>query len=521
MKFHVEKFDSINEMALIWVRMPRLTANAKTEKIWMYYGNSAAVKGEDIPGSYDAHQALVYHFSSPDSITKDLTAYGNNPAKISAESNPASFIGAGVRFAGKNVISINATPSLQLVPEAGWTFSTWIKIDTAQQDAYLLQNQDNSHSLVLGIDGATPYARFSAKGGEAYETPKSAEIAPGNWHHVALIAGSGKLIIYVDGNEASSLQVPLQTLQGNITLGADESGAHFFSGEMDEVGIANMARSADWVKAVYRSQNVGSTMLNYGEDEKAGGSGGSSSYFYVILQSVTMDGWVVIAILMVMAAISWIVMLGKGMFIRRVRKDNHAFLQQFKRLGTTDPGTLDHDEDELERELEDSPISMALFGKHDHFQSSSLYHIYHGGIKEVQYRLGKSVGAEASALSSQAVNVIRATLDAALVRESQKLNAQMVLLTIAISGGPFLGLLGTVVGVMITFAAIAATGDVNVNAIAPGIAAALVATVAGLAVAIPALFGYNYLASRIKDTVADMHVFVDEFVTRIAEYYGK
>ena len=69
----------------------------------------------------------------------------------------------------------------------------------------------------------------------------------------------------------------------------------------------------------------------------------------------------------------------------------------------------------------------------------------------------------------------------------------MVLLTIAISGGPFLGLLGTVVGVMITFAAIAAAGDVNINAIAPGISAALLATVAGLAVAIPALFGYNYL----------------------------
>ena len=96
----------------------------------------------------------------------------------------------------------------------------------------------------------------------------------------------------------------------------------------------------------------------------------------------------------------------------------------------------------------------------------------------------------------------------------------MVLLTIAISGGPFLGLLGTVVGVMITFAAIAASGDVNVNAIAPGIAAALVATVAGLGVAIPALFGYNYLNTRIKEINADMRVFVDEFVTRIAEHYS-
>ncbi len=96
----------------------------------------------------------------------------------------------------------------------------------------------------------------------------------------------------------------------------------------------------------------------------------------------------------------------------------------------------------------------------------------------------------------------------------QRLNRMMVVLTIAISGGPFLGLLGTVVGVMITFAAIAASGDVNVNAIAPGIAAALVATVAGLGVAIPALFAYNYLISRIKDLTSDIQVFVDEFVTQ-------
>ena len=74
---------------------------------------------------------------------------------------------------------------------------------------------------------------------------------------------------------------------------------------------------------------------------------------------------------------------------------------------------------------------------------------------------------------------------------------------------------------MITFAAIAATGDVNVAAIAPGIAAALVATVAGLAVAIPALFGYNYLGSRIKSIGADMHVFVDEYIAKIAETYSR
>ena len=102
------------------------------------------------------------------------------------------------------------------------------------------------------------------------------------------------------------------------------------------------------------------------------------------------------------------------------------------------------------------------------------------------------------------------------IRQARRLNSQMVLLTIAISGGPFVGLLGTVMGVMITFASVAAAGDVNVNAIAPGIAAALLATVAGLAVAIPSLFGYNWLSAQIQDIRDGMDIFVDELVARIA-----
>ena len=67
---------------------------------------------------------------------------------------------------------------------------------------------------------------------------------------------------------------------------------------------------------------------------------------------------------------------------------------------------------------------------------------------------------------------------------------------------------------------IAASGDVNVNAIAPGIAAALVATVAGLGVAIPCLFGYNWLNTRIKSITVNNRVFLDEFVARLAEQYS-
>ena len=241
----------------------------------------------------------------------------------------------------------------------------------------------------------------------------------------------------------------------------------------------------------------------------------------MILHSVTVDGWVVIVLLTAMAAVSWVVMLFKGLIIRRVQRDNRNFLAHFRNLKAAETGKLDREETEEERELDDLPLLNALSGKHDHFQSSPIYRIYHQGIKELRQRAGPAVGAQGSGLTAKGLNAIRATLDAVLVRENQKINAQMVLLTIAISGGPFLGLLGTVMGVMITFANIAASGDVNINAIAPGISAALVATVAGLLVAIPALFGYNYLASRIKNISSDMHVFVDEFVSKAEEQYGE
>jgi biopolymer transport protein ExbB len=167
----------------------------------------------------------------------------------------------------------------------------------------------------------------------------------------------------------------------------------------------------------------------------------------------------------------------------------------------------------------------SLATDHGKFGASTLYRLYHHGVREVNKRIEaqakQSVGAaRAYVMSPQAINAIRAAMDGTMTRLQQSLSSQMVLLTIAISGGPFLGLLGTVIGVMITFAAIALAGDVNVNAIAPGVAAALAATVAGLAVAIPALFGYNWLNTRIKSINADNRVFIDEFVTLLAEQYS-
>lgn len=520
LKFHIEKFDPINEMAFVWVKVPRVTAGTNTDKIWMYYGNTAAKAGQDAAGTYDVNQVLVYHFDELSAGPVDRTAYGNNPASSNALANPASLIGGGVQFGdtGKR-ISIPSTPSMRLVPSQGWTFSAWVKPADAQNNMVVMETQDGDRVLTLGVDHGIFYAGYRAAG-KAFETARTAVLNPGVWSHLAIVVKDSTLALFVNGEQVASATGDVMEMSANVMLGGSSDDASFF-GEIDEVQISNTARGAAWLRAAVRSQGSESALLVYGGDEQNQNAAGGTSYFSVILQNVTVDGWVVIIILGIMAAVSWVVMMGKALLIQRVRKDDKNFLEQFRALGNADPENLDQNESEEERELRGSPLSQALFGKHDHFQSSTLYHIYHAGIHEVQARFGRSAGAQAAGLSPAALATIRAALDATLVRESQKVSNQMVLLTIAISGGPFLGLLGTVVGVMITFAAIAASGDVNINAIAPGIAAALVATVAGLAVAIPALFGYNYLNTRIKEVVADMHVFVDEFIAKIAEHYGK
>jgi biopolymer transport protein ExbB len=208
------------------------------------------------------------------------------------------------------------------------------------------------------------------------------------------------------------------------------------------------------------------------------------------------------------------VMVQKARYLRAVAQGNEEFLHEWNHIAA-DLSFLDGDKDTVRT------LGGRIRGEHQKaVRHASVYRIFKVGAEEIRHRLAADRTGSAKVLSARSIQAIRASLDGSLVRETQKLNRQMVLLTIAISGGPFLGLLGTVVGVMITFAAIAAQGDVNVNAIAPGIAAALAATVAGLVVAIPALFGYNYLLSKVKNATSDMHVFIDEFVTKMAEYYG-
>ena len=516
LKFHFEKYDPQNQMAFLWVQVPQLTGGSKAEKIYAYYGNPDATAGGDVAGTYDASQALVLSFSESSGLPMDSTAYHNNPSASTAVLDPASLIAGGAKFSGKESITVPASPSLRLLPAQGFTASAWLRIEQPQQ-AVVFALTEQSKALELALDGAKLVAR-AALGGPPVTVSQATDLAMSQWHHVALTAGAGKLTLYVDGVAAGSAPVTLQEVGGEFTVGA-AGGARFLVGDIDEVQVSKTARSADWIKASARSQVVDSNMVLFGTDGQREG-GGQGSYFVTIAKNLTVDGWVVIGICMAMLVIALVIMALKAVFLTRVERANKRFLSDFHRL-KDDATTLVQIKAGTKEKPEADP-SEATLDDEGAYPTSTLFRLYYSGIYELQKRIGgQTVSAQRTQyLSAQSIDAIRATMDATLTRLQQRLSSQMVLLTIAISGGPFLGLLGTVIGVMITFAAIALSGDVNVNAIAPGTAAALAATVAGLSVAIPSLFGYNWLNTRIKTITADNRVFVDEFVTRIAEQYS-
>ncbi|MGA7823462.1 MAG: DUF2341 domain-containing protein [Steroidobacteraceae bacterium] len=513
LKFHIERFDPQTQIALLWVRVPRLTGGTNTGKIFLYYGNKNASSAADPAGTYNVNQVLDYHFGAPKGSPQDSTGYKSEPSAFDAEVNPASLIAAGAKFTGAQTITIPASGAVHLAANKGFTLSAWVRIDAAQNDAYLAQLADQGRELVLGIAGTQAYARYN--GGSAPVTvTQTGQLTTGEWHHLAMRIGDGRLTLFVDGADAGHADADAQEIGGTLTIGGSAAKSNYLTGLMDELEVANSVRSADWLKAAARSQGMVAPLVVYGGDTQKGG--GQESYFVTTLRNVTADGWVIICILAVMFLAAIVIMGLKAIFLTRVASGNSKFLAEFAKLAD-DPAALERRLGKSEADSEGAELPES-----DAFGISTLWPLYHHGMRETMRRLeGQPAGADrVRTLSPQSIEAIRASLDASVTRLTQRLNSQMVWLTVAISGGPFLGLLGTVVGVMITFAAIAASGDVNINAIAPGTAAALVATVAGLGVAIPCLFGYNYLNTRVKEIGADMHVFADEFVARVAETYS-
>jgi len=535
LKHHVEKYDSLLGEALVWVGVPDLKPGAKND-IWLYYGNQKAPAAVDAKGTYDPDTLLVYHFNDRATPAQDVTAWANI-AQNAVPGADGAIIGQGARLDGQTALMLPGSPSLVVAENGELTWSLWVKMTALQPGAVLFARSEGANGVTVGLDNGVAFVEVT-NGGNTQRSAGGAAIAAGSWHQIAFAAKGAQIILYVDGNQAATLAAGLPTMTGTAQLGraasaaapaadaaapaadaaqaapaaaAPASAAIGFAGDIDEFQIAKVARPAGFIKlgAIGQGPDQAKLIAFSVDEENAGWFSGG--YFGVILRSVTLDGWVVIGLLAIMAVISWYVMVDRISYLNRVAAGNEIFLKHFRETSTDIGGLLQLDNQE------NDPGFGGELGKKQRraVHAAPLYRLFAAGAQEIRRRFAGGY----RRLSPQAIQSIRAVLDSGFVRESQRLNRLMVMLTIAISGGPFLGLLGTVVGVMITFAAIAASGDVNVNAIAPGIAAALVATVAGLGVAIPSLFAYNYLTIRIKDVSSEMQVFVDEFITRIAESY--
>ncbi len=515
---HIERWDGLLNEAYVWVKVPDLKAGAATD-IWLYYGNAAAESAQDPKGTYDADTLGVYHFSESGGAPVDASPSGIN---LSGTGVPVAtaMIGGGVRFTGQNRLTLPAEAALAWTAGGALTLSVWVKPATLGPNAVIFSRREDAKALVLGLDNGVPFVSVDGGTG-AQRSAAGAALAAGSWHHLAVTALTGTMTLYVDGVPYGTVAAALPGLAGVATVGKDSGAEAGYAGELDELEVAKVARSAGAIKLAAVNQGgsaEAAKLLSIGAEEAAAAAEHSELGEHLdlikgISKSLTFDGWVVIWLCALLAVIGWIVAIGKFIYLSKIDKATKVFLKQWATI-STDITALDHADE----------ANVASMGgqtsrkEQRAMKGSPLFALYHLGSQEIQHRVNHAKGSF-NGLSERSISSIRALLDGGATRETQKLQSKLVFLTIGIAGGPYLGLLGTVIGVMITFAVIAKSGEVDINSIAPGIAGALLATVAGLAVAIPALFAYSYLASRIKDAVLSMNTFIEEFIARIAEAY--
>ncbi len=224
--------------------------------------------------------------------------------------------------------------------------------------------------------------------------------------------------------------------------------------------------------------------------------------------------------------LSWTVMIQKGRQLYRASRAGKRFYSAYR--DTRDP--------------------MELFRSKADFTGAPAYEIYLNGAEEVSYHLknnpvvvdhpaeGKTPPSIASTTHSEpatdffskanrrkvsvaAFESYRAVLERSASAQAISLEKGMIVLSTAVAGGPFIGLLGTVWGVMETFSGIAKVQAASLTAMAPGVAGALIATVVGLFVAIPAMFAYNYMITLIRAITQELDNFNTEYATAIEHAY--
>ena len=212
-----------------------------------------------------------------------------------------------------------------------------------------------------------------------------------------------------------------------------------------------------------------------------------------ILQAFAQTGLVARLVLMVLGAFSlasWTLMALKLRQLRRADRANRAFVAEFRRA----------------QRLGDV---QAAAGRHD---DAPLAGIFRAGYLELeaQVRVLQRAGVDAGQIKSLAG--IERALQRAIGVEGARLQRFLPFLATTASATPFIGLFGTVWGIMNTFRAIATTGSTSIVTVAPGIAEALVNTAAGLAAAIPAVIAYNGFLGALRNHRGAMDDFLLEFV---------
>jgi biopolymer transport protein TolQ len=195
----------------------------------------------------------------------------------------------------------------------------------------------------------------------------------------------------------------------------------------------------------------------------------------------------VLLLLLSSSVVCWAIIISKWRVLRLAMKQNENFIQMFWNS----------------KSLED------IATKSEKFPGSPVASVFKNGVKEMK----KLSGSDAiSAVSSDRIENIYRALIRASTTEISTLEKHVGWLATTASAAPFVGLFGTVWGIMNSFQNIGATGAANLAVVAPGISEALITTATGIAAAIPAVIAYNYFAGQIKRVATDMECFSQDFI---------
>lgn len=226
-------------------------------------------------------------------------------------------------------------------------------------------------------------------------------------------------------------------------------------------------------------------------------AGKSQFELVYIWDQATPEAKVIIFFLIIFSVMAWFVMISKAIQMRQAKKLNLFFTAEFR----SQKAVLD------------------VFDRRIQAEACPLFKVYQAGSIELDARLKNPDNSRKRLVSIKGIEHVKRTMENAVAQESLKLESGLILLAIAVSGAPFLGLLGTVWGVMSTFGHIAQQGSASLAAMAPGVSAALITTVAGLLVAIPSMFGYNWLVHNLRVLTVELDNFAQEIVSKIETEY--